>query len=125
MVDARHVKVDTFSAEEEFTNAFPIQCRVVLQFEPEMVCIIRFATFYLKVYDHQEDRNCYIVQGGLYHKRDFSFSRYVPKNRFREFAQSFSRDDFLQSYDPNRMFPWEPYEPVTEYKKKLPIIKWR
>jgi len=67
--------------------------------------IIKFQTFYLKIYDaSREDK--YIVQGYRYNQQLPVFETEVPSNQMKEFAMRFTQENYLIDFqepcdDPN------------------------
>lgn len=82
----------------ELYTMFPI--RATASFQTTGVqdgMVIRFRTFYLKIYDHQSDY-AYIVEGYRYHQMNPVFIDTIPVSKFRNFAAMFDREDYLSKY---------------------------
>ena len=56
--------------------------------------ILKFRTFYLKIYDDVNDES-YIVQGYRYNESLPVFNNVIPAFQIREFASRFTREDYL------------------------------
>lgn len=59
--------------------------------------VIRFKTFYLKIYD-DESKYAYIVKGYRYGEINPVFEENVSVTKFRRFASQFTRDDYLYGF---------------------------
>jgi len=55
--------------------------------------ILRFKTFYLKVYDGEEDS--YIIHGCRYNEQLPVFKKNVSVIQMKEFASQFTKEDYL------------------------------
>lgn len=67
--------------------------------------ILRFNTFYLKIYDDDKSE-AYIVQGFRYREQHPVFEYLVKMFEFRQFASQFTRENYLLEFqqpceDPN------------------------
>lgn len=56
--------------------------------------VLKFKTFYLKIYDDKDDT--YIVQGFLYNRVNPVIIDRVKTNQFRRYAEQFTREDYLK-----------------------------
>ena len=65
--------------------------------------ILRFRTFYLKIYDAEVEQS-YAVFGFRYHEKNPVFKEIVPASKFGDFAHQFNKEDYLNRYtQDNRM----------------------
>jgi hypothetical protein len=61
--------------------------------------IIKFNTFYLKIYDYDKSEDyCYKVMGYLYQDDRLIFEDIVSCKQFKMYASQFIYDDFLISF---------------------------
>ena len=84
---------------------FPLPCISVPTSGNQLGMILRFKTFYLKIYDHLTE-DSYVVQGYRYHEQNPVFEKNIPEFRIREFASQFTLEDHLIRFqqpcgDPN------------------------
>jgi hypothetical protein len=56
--------------------------------------IIRFKTFYLKIYD---ENMSYDIKGYKYNEEQPVFEEIVSENKMREFCSKFKKEDYLMS----------------------------
>ncbi len=87
--------IDKPGEKENLHDLFPLPCE---QFRTNGVgdgVILKFKTFYLKIYDYDTDVCSYVVQGYLYHNQNPTIVDIVPYNKMREYASKFRSDDFL------------------------------
>ena len=59
--------------------------------------VIRFRTFYLKIYDDQRNY-AYDVKGYRYNETDPVFEENVSVAKFKGFASQFTKDEYLHGY---------------------------
>lgn len=90
--------------KDELYHLFPLPC---ISFPTQGIqdgVLIRFKTFYLKIYDGKEDS--YIVQGFRYKEWNPVFEQNLRTYQIREFAALFNEEDYLLRFqepcgDPN------------------------
>ena len=116
-----HIQEGTFLRNTDKSNLhemFPLPSSTFLTQGNQLGVIIRFKTFYLKIYDHHTE-DVYIVQGFRYHEQKHVFEEKVSWFRLREFASQFTKEDYLISRqepceDPNCIIL--EYQMTTKYK---------
>lgn len=74
---------------------FPLPCDIVITSGSQEGVILKFKTYYLKIY---EDRESYYVEGYLYQDPKPTTIDTVSRHRMREFASMFRHDDYLSGY---------------------------
>ena len=57
--------------------------------------ILKFKSFYLKIYDADGDNPRYLIQGYRYGEDDPVFEDYVNRSDMRKYANQFNIEDFL------------------------------
>lgn len=83
------------SEKSELYNYFPLPCVTVHTTGMQLGIILKFRTFYLKIYDADNVQNSYIVEGWRYRDPRRVFEDVVSVNRIREYALQFNREDYL------------------------------
>ena len=82
---------------EELLKTFPIPGNVIPLTGIGGGYLVKFETFYLKVYDDQTT-SAYVVEGYLYGENQLPTREFlIPYNQFREFSDQIRYDDYLQS----------------------------
>lgn len=81
-------------ADEELKKLFPLHCDLVKTTGPEDGVILKFKTFYLKIYD---DRGQYQIYGYRYNEELPVISDNVSYLKIREYASRFTKEDGLCS----------------------------
>lgn len=74
---------------------FPLPCE---QFRTDGIgdgVILKFKTFYLKIYDDNKDAYAYTIKGYLYNSPNPTIVDLVPYNKMREYASKFRSEDYL------------------------------
>lgn len=80
---------------DELQNMFPLKPRLVEANGYGNGKILKFQTFYLKIYpDNSTGR--YIVQAYLYNKVNPVFIDRIYMSQMRKYAQQFTREDYLR-----------------------------
>ena len=85
---------------------FQLPCVPVPTSGTQLGMILRFRTFYLKIYDTDEYEDVYNIKGFRYNETNPVFEENVPGFRMREFASQFTQEDYLLRFqepcdDPN------------------------
>jgi len=91
--------------KDGISELFPLPSIVIPTRGTMIGTIIKFKTFYLKIYDGEYE-DSYIIQGFRYHKNNPVFVEEVSRFKIREFASRFTREDYLIRFqqpcdDPN------------------------
>lgn len=81
--------------KSELPNYFPLPCTAINTTGMQLGIILKFRTFYLKIYDSDKVQNSYIVEGWLYNNPRRVFEDVISVNRIREYALQFNREDYL------------------------------
>lgn len=82
----------------ELHKLFPLKCTMSFQTNGiQDGMVIRFKTFYFKIYDHRSEY-AYIVKGYRYTHMNPVFIETIPVSKFMEFASMFNREDYLSRY---------------------------
>ena len=94
-----------FSDKDHLFEMFPLASMNYNTTGTQEGLIIRFHTFYLKIYDDGQEGS-YIVQGFRYSEKNPIFVEKVPFSGMRRFASQFTREDYLMGFqqpceDPN------------------------
>lgn len=76
---------------------FPLPCECIRTTGIGDGIILKFKTFYLKIYDADDKDSHYIVKAYLYGNQQYKFFNYVQYNKIRSYASLFKNDDYLQS----------------------------
>lgn len=84
----------TGNDKSELKDLFPLPCTLVETRGIGNGIILKFKTFYLKIYDDPKE-DSYIVKGFRYTESNPVFEDNIRTNRFREYASQFKREDFL------------------------------
>lgn len=79
-----HVRSD----KDLIPTYFKYHCEVIKTRGTQEGMILKFATFYLKIYDDNVE-NTYIVEGYRYDNSGLVFRDIVPANQMREYASRF------------------------------------
>jgi len=90
---------------DDLQELFPLPSETIPTRGTQLGTIIKFKTFYLKIYDDQRE-DAYIVQGFRYHEQIPVFKESVPGFQMRKFASQFTQEDYLLRFqqpcdDPN------------------------
>ena len=81
--------------KSELGELFPLPCTLVETRGIGNGVVLKFKTFYLKIYDSIKD-DSYIVKGFRYTESNPVFEDKVRMNKIREYALQFRREDFLR-----------------------------
>lgn len=74
--------------KDQIASYFKFPCEVIKTRGTQEGMILKFATFYLKIYDDNVE-NTYIVEGYRYDCPALIFRDVVAANRMREYAERF------------------------------------
>lgn len=83
--------------KDDLYKLFPLPSKSFTTRGMHIGIIIKFQTFYLKIYDH-ESENAYMIQGYRYHEQDPVFEKDVHAFQLREFASQFTQEDYLMRF---------------------------
>lgn len=83
--------------KDELYEMFPLPCRCFETRGFEDGMILRFKTFYLKIYDH-ECEDSYIIKGYRYNEQNPVFEETIESIHMREFAAQFTQEDSLARF---------------------------
>lgn len=81
--------------KDDLPSLFPLPCQYSETRGIGDGCILKFKTFYLKIYD-DEPKNGYIIQGYHYNKKGIVFEDRVPINQIKKYASQFNKEDYLR-----------------------------
>lgn len=76
------------SNKDEIASYFKYPCEVIRTRGTQEGMILKFATFYLKIYDDNVE-NLYIIEGYRYDSSGIIFQDKVPATQMREYASRF------------------------------------
>jgi hypothetical protein len=79
---------------DNIEQMFPIPCYGFITRGLRDGIILRFKTFYLKIYD--EDKS-YNIQGYRYNEDASVFNIIIHENQFRDFCLKFRKEDYLMN----------------------------
>ena len=85
------------TSRDDLHKLFPIQSKSFQTDGFQDGVVIRFKTFYLKIYD-DKFTYAYHVQGYRYNEQHPVFEECVPVSKFRKFASRFTNDDYLHGF---------------------------
>jgi hypothetical protein len=93
------------TSKDDLYKMFPLQCTTVPTDGIQVGVILKFKTFYLKIYDDKKS-DSYIIQGFRYHEHNPVFVDKIPSYKILDFAKQFTREDYLLGFqepcdDPN------------------------
>ena len=77
-----------FEEKDKIASYFKYPCEVIKTRGTQEGIILKFATFYLKIYDDNVE-NMYIVEGYRYDNTALVFRDKVAGNRMREYAAQY------------------------------------
>jgi len=81
---------------EEIVQMFPLQPLSVINTTGiGFGLIVKYETFYLKIYDAERNRLSYDITGFLYGKAEPIFSFTVPYRQITEFTKQIDEDNYL------------------------------
>ena len=80
---------------DQLHELFPLPCESFSTAGIGDGVILKFRTFYLKIYDRPKD-GAYLVQGFTYNKRNPLIIDHVPWTQMRKYAEQFNKEDYLQ-----------------------------
>ena len=80
----------------KLSNLFPIQCSIHKTRGTHEGIIVKFNTFYLKIYNN--DNIEYRIQGFRYDYPVMIFEEIVNSNVLEDFCKQFNREDYLYSF---------------------------
>lgn len=91
--------------KSELHELFPLPSLSIPTRGTNMGVILRFKTFYLKIYDHNQE-DAYRIQGFRYNEQNPVFEDIVLQWELRTFASRFTKEDYLIGFqepcdDPN------------------------
>ena len=78
-------------------DIFPLPSQNIPTRGTNMGVILRFKTFYLKIYDDTGE-DAYLIKGFLYHRPNPLFEEIVLARDLRTFAALFTREDYLKTF---------------------------
>ena len=87
-----------YSEKGELNKMFPLPSTIHSTAGTQQGVIIRFKTFYLKIYEAINHIDGYHVQGFRYYEENPVFDKEIPWRTFREFAKQFNREDYLTEF---------------------------
>jgi hypothetical protein len=79
----------------EIHKLFPLPSIQIRTRGIESGIILKFQTFYLKIYDKGSSKSSYIIQGYRYFEMDPIFNKEIQYFELRDFANRFTRDNYL------------------------------
>ena len=82
------------TSKEHLQELFPLPSTLVPTRGTQLGIILRFRTFYLKIYDADKE-NAYLIQGFRYHEQTPVFRENVASFQIRKFASQFTQEDYL------------------------------
>lgn len=80
---------------QELADMFPLQCELVEATGISDGIILKFKTFYLKIYNDKK-MNGYVIQGFLYGKQNPVIIDRVKETQMRAYAAQFTMEDHLR-----------------------------
>jgi hypothetical protein len=84
------------SPKNELASYFPLPCKRIDTSGLQKGIILKFKTFYLKIYDTEKVESTYTIAGYLYKFQNPVFVDYVKVNDIRRYASQFREEDYLQ-----------------------------
>lgn len=80
---------------DELHELFLLPCESVLTNGISYGVVLKFKTFYLKIYNDASSSG-YIIQAYLYHKTNPVYIDKIEWTRFREYARQYTEEDYLR-----------------------------
>lgn len=85
--------------KEYIKDLFPLQCEYMETTGISDGAIFKFKTFYLKIYDDEQNNDRYRIEGYRYNNPTRVFQTIIPVNHIRDYASRFQCEDHLRGYD--------------------------
>jgi hypothetical protein len=82
----------------DFHQMFPLPSRMIETRGTQEGMILKFKTFYLKIYDDGVE-DSYVVQGFRYKEKRPVFVETITSYQFRAFARKFTKEDYLVGFE--------------------------
>jgi hypothetical protein len=86
------------TAREDLHKLFPLRSRSFQTDGFQDGVVVRFRTFYLKIYDDRYEY-AYHVAGYRYNEINPVFEECVPASKFKKFASQFTHEDHLMGFN--------------------------
>lgn len=83
------------SDKEWIQSLFPMHSRSAVTTGIDEGLILKFRSFYLKIYDAGNAKSDYIIQGYRYDEDSPVFEDCVRRSKMREYCSEFNVEDFL------------------------------
>jgi hypothetical protein len=83
--------------KEDLYKLFPLPSISIITRGIQDGLILKFKTFYLKIYDDEKD-NSYVISGYRYGEQLPVFELDVHASKLREFASRFTMEDYLVTF---------------------------
>ena len=83
------------SDKEWIQSLFPMPCRMTTTTGTEEGIILKFRSFYLKIYNADNGKADYLIQGYRYDCDIPVFEDYVNRSDMRSYCSNFNVEDFL------------------------------
>lgn len=80
--------------KEELHKLFPLKCTTILTDGVQAGVVLKFKTFYLKIYDDKKE-DSYTIHGFRYHEQNPVFVENIRSWRMRDFASRFTKENHL------------------------------
>ena len=87
------------SDKEWIQSLFPMPSRMFTTTGMTEGLILKFRSFYLKIYDADNGKSDYMIQGYRYDKDHPVFEDYVNRSDMRKYCAQFTVEDFLSRRD--------------------------
>ena len=84
--------------KSDFDKLFPLPLILIPTTGTQDGVILRFKTFYIKIYDAKRYEDGLVIQGFRYNETNPVFEEEIQSFHLKEFASQFNREDYLINY---------------------------
>jgi hypothetical protein len=83
----------------EIYKLFPLPSEQIQTRGIQSGIILKFQTFYLKIYNIDSNENKYLIQGYRYFETNPIFNKQLQYFELRKFASLFTKENYLNDYE--------------------------